>query len=352
VDRPNVHVVWHTPANEAIDVPTRQSIRVQFDRFLAPGSVTRQAICLTPESIGAGVKPTQCIGGMSPEYDPADRVAVWLLPWYLAEDTRYNVRIIAPADARDLGGIRAFDGAPLEQTFTFSFRTAAGPHAQPADPNRTISLCDPAATLTCALPGGACGDPRPAALALSGSAGILSGCAGASANCHAPYAPAGPGPRGSALRLSPGDIKRLADTAQIAAETATEPVSTIANRSPLAFFGQNMPCIDRNRPESSYLLYKIILADPLNCSGEVDRLDDPVVCGHAQTASRADAADAAPIGPWISDEDWQPPAPGERMRLRSRIKGLGMPPSTRVSHRWVQTVSAWIAAGAKTDGCP
>jgi hypothetical protein len=113
-----------------------------------------------------------------------------------------------------------------------------------------------------------------------------------------------------------------------------------------------MPCVDRNRPESSYLLYKLILADPVNCSGDVDRLDDAVVCGAPVTVTASDAAAPGPIDPWISDENWHPPAPGERTRLRARIKGLGMPPLARVSHRWVQTVSAWIAAGAKTGNCP
>jgi hypothetical protein len=189
----------------------------------------------------------------------------------------------------------------------------------------------------------------------SAPAGILSGCAGASANCHAPGAPAGPGPRGSALSLSTESIRRLVETAQTAAETVTDPNSAIAHRDPLDFFGHNMPCVDRNRPASSYLLYKLILADPVNCAGQTDRDDDPVVCGEPLTdaASDAAAADApGPIDPWISDEDWRPPAPGERVRLRTRIKGLGMPPSARVSHRWVQTVSAWISAGAKTGDCP
>jgi hypothetical protein len=348
---PKVRVLWHVPANEAHDVPTAQSIRVQFDRFLAPDSVTRQTICVTPESVGAGVQPGRCLGGMSPEYDPVDRVAVWLYG-YLSPDTRYNVRIARPVDEHDATGIRAFDGAPMAEDFTFAFRTAAGPHAQPGVPNRDISLCDPEAAAVCPLPDGACVDPRPGSLVASAPAGLLSGCAGASANCHAPQAPAGPGPRGSALALSAEGIARIVETARIAAATATAADPSIVHRGPLDQFGQNMPYVDRNRPASSYLLYKLILADPVNCVGEADLDDDPIVCAEAQTITAGDAAAPGPIGPWISDDDWRPPATGERTRLRTRIRGLGMPPGTRVSHRWVQTVSAWIASGAKVDGCP
>jgi hypothetical protein len=343
-------VLWHAPANEAVDVPTLPSIRVQFDRFLAPGSAVRQAICLTPQTIGAGVEPG-CIGSLSPEYDPADRVAVWLLPGYLTPDTRYNVRILAPKDDEDQNGIRAFDGAPLEKEFSFAFRTAAGAHRQPSLPYRDISLCG-SEPLVCPLPEGACDDPRPTALVASAPAGLLSGCAGASANCHAQGAPAGPGPRGSALSLSASGIRRIVESTQLASATATEPDPSIAHRGPFDLFGQNMPLLDRNRPASSYLLYKLIIADPVNCAGEDDLRDDPVVCAETQTVTAGDAAAPGPIGPWISDDDWRPPAPGEHTRLRTRIKGRGMPPSSRVSHRWVQTVSAWIAAGAKTDGCP
>jgi hypothetical protein len=348
---PNVHVVWHYPANEAIDVATRTSIRVQFDRFLAPDSAVRQALCLTPQTVGAEVEPG-CIGGLLPQYDPVDRVAVWLLPGYLAPDTRYNVRVIAPKNNVDPNGIRAFDGAPLDGALTFAFRTAAGAHAQPADPRRDISLCTPSAALDCPRADGACGIPIPDSGAQAAPAGLLSSCAGASANCHAQGAPGGPGPRGSGLSLSLDGIRRIVESSQIATETATEPDPAAAHRSPAGFFGWNMPYVDRNRPASSYLVYKLVLADPSNCVGDADVQADPIVCAKPGMPPATDAGAPSAIDPWIADAEWRPPAPGERARLRLRIKGLGMPPGTRVSHRWAQTVSAWIAAGAKVDGCP
>src|SRR5882724_5691052 len=119
---PAPQVVWKYPSaangGEAMNVPTLTSIRVQFDRFLAPESAVRQAICVAAATTTA---QDQCIGGLVPEYDPVDRVAVWkgasLLP-----NQRYNVRLLLPTSPDDTTtGIRAFDGVPLDKEYTFAF---------------------------------------------------------------------------------------------------------------------------------------------------------------------------------------------------------------------------------------
>ena len=387
---PMVHVVWHLPENEAVDVPLRQSIRVQFDRFLAPDSPLRQAICVTSSTIGGDGATDNCMGSLAPQYDPADRVAAWLLPWDLLPDTRYNVRIRAPATEKDAWGIRAFDGAPLEKEFTFAFHTAKDGSVPANEPRRDIGFCDPV-PVGCPLPANACDTPDPTPRTTPAPSGILPSCATGFANCHTPGGLARAGPQGSVLSLAPADIRRLV-AGEVATQTATAPDPAVAQRGPSDLFGQNMPYIDRNRPGNSYLLYKLILADSLDCLGESGPFVDPAVCAEGQEGAYArfskdlydckdlpdarapgdpdsgcpsdagvtilaraiaDAGDIEPppVEPWIRADQWQPPAPGEYARLRSRIRGQGMPPDARISHQWVQTMSAWIGAGAKLDAC-
>src|SRR6266542_921357 len=92
---PPPQAVWTFPKNEATGVALKQSIRVQFDRVLSPASAVRQGVCVQATTVGAGATD-ECIGGLTPQYDPVDRVAVWVPSVPLMPMTRYNVLLLPP----------------------------------------------------------------------------------------------------------------------------------------------------------------------------------------------------------------------------------------------------------------
>jgi len=397
---PPPHVVWTYPANEAVDVPLTFAIRVQFDRFLMPSTAVRGAMCLQAATVGGESTDTsQCIAaGFTPEYDPVDRVATWVIRGEILEDTRYNVRLFAPKDPQDANGVRAFDGAPLEKEFTFAFTTGAKPVGPvPHEPARKLPFCD--VRPLCPLPAGACDSPTPLAVTNSSYEFLAASCT-SGGGCHAGDSSA----RGSALRLDDDGaggglaaaVQHLVDHAVVASETAIGPDPWNPTRNALTAFGRNMPYIDAASPGNSYLLYKLILAlsprcplDPseetpthgaIACTpeGEYARgtyredlydckaLDDAVVppdssggCprdgGFPAPPTKAGARGALvmpPIDPWIPADQWQPPAKGEYDRLRTRIRGSGMPGGGLVTRTEALIVSFWIAGGARTEPCP
>jgi hypothetical protein len=368
-----------------------QSIRVQFDRFLAPTSPVRQAICVESVSVGSPeAGPDRCLNGsLSPQYDPVDRVAVWKPTAKLDPNTRYNVKLLAPADENDPYGIRAFDGAPLEGEPTFAFTTGDGSNLA-VEPKRHIGFCDvpqqlcqvPAARNMCKI--------RTAADSVGGPFRIFSGCTDGNMSCHG-SAPSNYPPLGGVLQLeTTTDIRRLVEQAQVATETATGPDPAVAQRSVGTPFGVNMPYIDAKNPGNSYLLYKVILASPPRCPlnpDEESAYTDPVNCSGSGYESpsgfasdlydcaavpdagpTADGGCAAPppsarkvaqgdliptrVEPFVPPNEWHAPAPGEYARLRQRIRGEPMPfggsPSPRA---WAANLSAWIGDGAVVEEC-
>ena len=58
------------------------------------------------------------------------------------------------------------------------------------------------------------------------------------------------------------------------------------------------------------------------------------------------------LEPWVPADQWQPPARGEYDRLRTRIRGAGMPAGALVTRAEALAVSAWIADGARALPCP
>jgi hypothetical protein len=131
-------VKWHYPETKGA---TNGTIRVQFDRFLASDTSKRQTLCLTKSA-----KPDECLNtgsGSGPtftvEYDPVDRVVVLKPPPNKGLDTGpYKMRVLAPKNSDDSNGIRAFDGVPMAEEFSWEFMVDASAMAQ--EPNRTVGF--------------------------------------------------------------------------------------------------------------------------------------------------------------------------------------------------------------------
>jgi hypothetical protein len=248
----------------------------------------------------------------------------------------------------------------------------------------SINFC--AASKYCPVPTTPCTMPFPT---LTSTQDVLGSCA-AGAGCHGSTAPL-KGPLGSALVLRdpdggvPAAITRLVGGSVVATETAVGPDPIVPARSSKDVFGVNMPFIDgtSKNPGNSFLLYKIILGTPPRCGHLDEESPNPALASYACTAAAGqletdeflctgiqcmpDAAaprpdggpagqagqPAKPIVPaWVPDDRWKPPAAGEYDRLRSRIRGGGMPPSPAVTpFQQARAISAWIAAGAPVT-CP
>jgi Bacterial Ig-like domain len=399
VTGPPLHVVWTYPPNEAAKVPLTFTIRVQFDRFLMPSTAVREALCLQPASVGGDNQGTdRCVGaGFVAQYDPVDRVASWVIRGVLVPETRYNVRLFAPKDVHDTRGVRAFDGATLEREFTFAFTT--GNDGPGLEPRRAMDFC--AAKELCPLPAGACDGPMPIAIASTPHDFLAQRCS-STGNCHGPGPHTG-GLSGATLRLDDGTpdglvaaVRHLVDRGVVATETATGIDPAVPSRNVLAPFGRNMPYIDPAHPGNSYLLYKLILAMAPRCPYDPDEESatrNAAACTfegeharwiYAQDFYGCDSVAKAslprdPFGncpndggfpelptkaarkgelvsplvePRVPAEHWQPPARGEYDRLRTRIRGEGMPIGALISRAEALAISAWIADGARIESCP
>jgi hypothetical protein len=284
------------PAPEATGVPLDQTIRVQFDRWLAPVAAIRQSVCIRP--FGATIDA--CLGGdVAPEYDPVDRVAVWR-PGPLAPDVRYSIEIRAPKDRDDPFGIRAFDGAPLDETLTFGFTTAHAAGAS-SEPRRDGSWCGEPTCAGCTPP----------------ARDVLRGCA--TAGCH-----------DAAARLRLDGDRAGVWVGRPAWPTARLGDPRLVHRDG-AHFGIAMPWIDATSPGNSWLLYALLVGGDLSA-----------------TAPSATAR----VAPWIAWGELVHPARGETDRLREVIVIDPDVHRGRVTVDDARTVGAWIASGAATPSCP
>jgi len=325
VDAPPVRVLQTIPENGAKDVPLGQSIRVQFDRFLAPNVGVRQSICISnagPVAVEAGI---QCNAFSEATYDPVQRVAVWkpesqsaaqttpMLP-----NTRYTVQIVAPKSATELG-IRAFDGAPLAETYTFSFTT--GDETVPsAEPKRDANYCYEAPE-GCAVGLTICRPTSSRTLTTLSPQRVLSSCAADGTNCHVPNdAPRlATTPVGFTLDL--GGNQTIHDIiGRVATQTASGPVPESPSNGASGGFPRNMPYIDAGNPANSYLLYKMIVGisdgdvpnlQPAFASDVYDCKDFPDAADKDDAGKCADAAVPVPSTPKLrSSGDPLSPAVG------------------------------------------
>jgi hypothetical protein len=166
---------------------------------------------------------------LTPRYDLLSRSVRYGLPagFRLQPNTLYTVELPIFSDDSQTG-FRAFDGAPLAGTtpVRFAFFTGDGPGAAPTPPLAAPSCEDVAR--------------------------VFDGCAG----CHGALG-VEPAPR---MGLSLVAWEGIASSAvgRVAHQTEIGATTGVTNEAPLRF-GVNMPIIDPERPDNSYLLYKLLL---------------------------------------------------------------------------------------------
>ncbi len=292
------------------------SLRLRFDRFLLPGSISRQAVCLQADT-GDVPNYTKCGKGvfLEPTYDPVRREVVLRQKAgaRLALGTFYKLTLYKPEiegdctpDAPTSCGIRAFDRAPLEEAYTLTFRTVD------VDPGAVPDETAPAVVF--------CGD--------KGAAAALTGCA--YGNCHATTSgnPCVPTKSNkypdcaeglSFYNLLYGNLVDTEQTAinRVAHQTQTGESASIPEKTP-ARFGRAMPIIDAfnpgvaGNPGNSYVMYKILVGTSIDAApadikpsdAEVQRLLDSVVVGMPMpppdpAAAPVDAEQMLNLSNWI-----------------------------------------------------
>jgi len=324
---PAPQIVWTSPANAATGVALRQSVRVQFDRFLRPDSTSRQSIC-----IQAGPNNGCVISSL--EYDPVDRVMVAKPMADLLPNTAYNVRLLVPTKDGPDDGVRAFDDVPLAEEARFSFTTGTATSMPTlAEPVRAADFCG--------------AEPTPST--------TLIGCSA----CHNAI---GMGGRlnlglGGAFQLKTQSqgvrqtVSALVTDQTVAVETATAPNPIEVRRAGNSPFGQNMPYIDKGNPANSYLLYKMLIAPTSEGAGAcVFDLREAALIAGSEGAPPMCASGSGGPQPWVPAGSGKPAVLGEYDRLFSRL--VGQPMDANLPS--VRAISAWIAAGANTPAsdCP
>ena len=298
-------------------VPLDSALRVRFDRFLDPVTVVRQSVRITGGTLDANGNPIAGESFLLPTYDALERVAIfrpangarWL------PGVRYTVTLWAPVDRP--GGFRAWDGAALPASVTFSFTSTVVGGA----PATEVA---PVAASYCARCDGAIRRP--------GVSETLAGSC-AHASCHGRDDPGGP-----AVGLDLGSFDGLRSTAlgQIAHETLdglTETPEVLPSR-----FGVSMPVIDPGRPGNSYLFYKILIADRLwDDAGDDDRFPAQPVGG----SLRPDPAEIARLREtFVSGESMPLPLQHDPTRPSPAALDLGR----------ARALQSWISAGAPLPG--
>jgi uncharacterized membrane protein YgcG len=300
-----VQIVATNPTPEQKDVGVDTAIWVRFDRFLDPTTVIRQSVRITGGTIGVDGSTPAGTEFASPFYDVIERVAVYRLGG-LQPGVRYTVTIWSPDDNQGTG-FRAFDGAPLAATTTFSFTTSTNPTTSANEPTQpVVNFCSQCTNNHVVRGGGQI---------------LLQGCA--FGTCHGTDTEGGPP---NNLDLSTFEAFQRTAIGHVAHQTLSGPTSTpevLATR-----FGASMPLIDRNQPGNSYLLYKILIA--------------PTLWPAAGAIPAAGEYPNQPVGGDIKPSD------DELARLQeSFVMGGTMPlgiDSFKIDQ--ARAIQAWIASGA------
>lgn len=352
------------------------SLVIRFDRFLLPASAIRQSVCVR-SNLDPVARSEDCENGLflEPTYDPTHREITYRQSSSnpgLSAGTTYQLTVFAPPDVSSNSGIRAFDGAPLDQPYVIQFKTAAadpmgavleGPPAgdlfcsaedclKQCNTSSTVATCQAACPTSCAAecmcdpmdatctdncPAGdttckqACRTCRncgsdclaqctsncPNSIAVSLSSCAFSGC----------HAPTLDGTTGSLLvgaamgmELTPEGLYATAIN-RVARQTQQGERASLPDKNPLRF-GRAMPIIDAaaadaagGNPGNSYLLYKL-------------------------------AVGRSAIGEAAVD-----PAEIDRLRA-SVVAGMPMPPSSNLRDIDLKAIAEWIAQGAPVPACP
>lgn len=306
-------------------VPTNATITIRFDRFLDPATVNRQAIFVYTGDRALGSPFT-----FEVDYDPIERVAEFALgasrPY--RPNTLYQYELVVAEQAGDFG-IRAFDGSPLEEAdvpLRGSFVTSdePAPTVEAAPP----PTCD---TIVSELFRG------------------LGRCAGS--ECHRRGAnqsletmqDLGAAPHSLWLdtpqSVSVSAINRVARQTDVGDYSGGIP----AQKSPR--FGARMALIEPRSPGSSYLLYKLLLAED-NFEGCADAAASELCAlpGPCETAH--------PALPLAEGECLAPPL-DELERIREWfVQGAPMPRPDSLGRRGnvriqgLRALSSFISAGA------
>jgi hypothetical protein len=288
------------PRDIECGVPIDARFEFRFDRFLSPDSAIRQSLTIYTGVPSNVVSAGNRLPEIAPEYDVVERVARVTLPegLRLHPNAVYTLELAVP-DADSAFGFAAFDGAPLaaETPLVVSFATSNQLEAERTEPS--APSCDEVVEL-------------------------FSGCA--SGACHG-----GATPRMGLDLSSPEAISRTA-IGRVAHQTEVSSTTGVALQDPDRF-GVAMPLIDPARPDNSYLLYKLLLADDnyfgagSECRSEHLAAVDPELCTR--------------------------PSADELLRIREGfVLGESMPhPASvrRLGPEGLRSVSRFIRAGA---ACP
>ncbi|MCB9589791.1 MAG: Ig-like domain-containing protein [Polyangiaceae bacterium] len=298
-------------------VPLNTDIELRFDRYLDPASAIRQSVLLYSTTPDGAIF-------LQPEYDVIERVVRFRLfeNDRLQPSTLYTFEFVTPTDDSS-GGFRAFDGAPIEAgdvPLKFNFFTGTADETKPAEP--AVPDCRQILNLF---------------------RGDRAGCSG----CHVstPEGRGGCDP-GQAPDPSTGEciavprqgldlstltgVERTALN-QVAHQTQIGPNADTPLENP-GRVGVQMPIIDQQRPENSYMMYKLL------------RNESNFIDGAAPGTSNYRVA--LPGGNLAPDA-------AERDRLREWFVRLDPMPAQGFSLELseLRALQAWIRAGADLDAC-
>jgi hypothetical protein len=288
-------------------VPINTTIELRFNRYLDPGTAVRQAI-----SLYTGNPDQNRVFELEPEYDVIERVLVYRFrgSFRLEPRTLYRVELIEPTD-ESADGLRAFDQAPLEPgpvPLAFSFLT--GDHEAPEAAPSSVPTCNQILTKM-----------------YRDNAGCsIEGCHNATESRM-----------GLDLISQNGLLATAID--RVAHQTDLGPTADVVLQNP-SRFGVNMARIRRAAPESSYLLYKL-LVNPRNFASSP---------GEEESVHAVALPDGAGIAPDAQETE----------RLREWfVRGEPMPiartddPEGQIAKGFARSelreLATWIRAGAP---CP
>ncbi len=231
-------------------IPTNATLTFRFDRFLNPTTVSRQAIRVyTGDAKTAFAAPPFEVA-----YDPVERVVEYRMPanYGFAPHTLYNLEL-SRAVADDDFGIRAFDGAPLEEAelpLRSSFLTADAPIDLPVE---SVPTC---AEIVTNVLGAKCTGPQ-----CHQRVGHSFTQAGQAIDL-------GAAPYGLWLD-TPADVRETA-IGKVAHGTELGDQSGGAPEVKGARFGVRQALIDPGVPGGSYLMFKLLLGRDNYCPVRLD----------------------------------------------------------------------------------
>ncbi|HEY3815703.1 MAG TPA: hypothetical protein VGL81_00950 [Polyangiaceae bacterium] len=297
---------------------TGAPIEIAFDRLLNPFAVNRQTFVLQ-DLFGNFLEPT-------PSYDPVARVVRLCMQSSpaLLPDQSYQLTIIAPTSPTDPAGFRAIDGAGLDPSVSpvIEFPVVAGAAYTGSDACAGATAVD------------FCSQVLPIFASKCGTA-----------VCHG----TGPLPAAGLLMTTPEGIQatavgRVAQGSNTGNAASAEP--------PGLLFGVDMPIISPGSPGNSWLVYKLLLAEPPACSSTPGTACDAGAPGVEDNRYPL----VTPAWALLSDS--------ERATLSNYIQGREMPypvdPSAPLDSTTapltgdeLDTVSTWIlqGAGIPAAGC-